>query len=54
VLGVNISLGQAPVTACPAFDANGDEHVQINELVSAVNNSLGGCPEAASDLPGSL
>jgi hypothetical protein len=41
---VNISLQNAPLTACPAGDPNGDGGVTINELVQGVNNSLSGCP----------
>ena len=33
-----------PVSACPAFDANGNGEVAINELIAAVNNALNGCP----------
>jgi len=43
IIGVNIALGNAPVTACPAFDPNHDGRVGINELIAAVNNLLYGC-----------
>ncbi|MGH7789204.1 MAG: hypothetical protein ACRERC_20205 [Candidatus Binatia bacterium] len=43
IVGVNIALGNAPVTTCPAFDPNHDGKVGINELIAAVNNSLYGC-----------
>jgi hypothetical protein len=43
VLGVNITLGQQPVSACPAFDTNRDGSLIINELVAAVSRLLGGC-----------
>ncbi len=43
VLGVNITLGQQPVSACPAFDANRDGSLVINELVAGVSRLLGGC-----------
>ena len=43
VIGVAIALGNQPVSACPAFDANNDQHVTISELVTAVNNALNGC-----------
>jgi CSLREA domain-containing protein len=44
ILGVNISLGDDPVTECPAFDTDGDGSVTVNELVAAVNAALNGCP----------
>lgn len=43
IIGVNIALGNAPVTACPAFDPNHDDRVGINELIAAVSNLLYGC-----------
>ncbi|HUI26668.1 MAG TPA: hypothetical protein VL403_11345 [Candidatus Kryptonia bacterium] len=45
VLGVSIALGNAPVEDCQAFDPNHDNHVDTDELVSAVNNALNGCPK---------
>ena len=44
VAGVNIALGSAAVSSCPAFDANGDGQVTVNELIQAVNAALNGCP----------
>ena len=44
LLGVQIDLGGAPVTACPAFDPNADRTVSLNELITGVNNALDGCP----------
>jgi len=44
IIGVNISLGNQPVSACPAFDPNGSGTVTVTELIQAVNNSLNGCP----------
>jgi hypothetical protein len=41
--GVNIALGAATVTTCPAIDTNGDGSAAINELVAAVSRALGGC-----------
>jgi hypothetical protein len=29
-IGVNIALGNAPLSVCPAFDANHDQTVAIN------------------------
>jgi len=40
---VNIALGSAPLSACPAGDANGDGHITIDEILTAVNNALNGC-----------
>ncbi len=48
IIGVNIALGSAPVTACPSFDVNGDGMVTINELILGVNNALNGCPATAT------
>src|SRR5262249_8348335 len=42
--GVNIALGNAPLSTCNAFDTNGDGTVMINELLSAVSAALNGCP----------
>jgi hypothetical protein len=44
VTGVRISLGAAPLSNCPAFDATPDGEVRIAELVMAVGNTLAGCP----------
>ncbi|MDX2170234.1 MAG: cytochrome P460 family protein [Deltaproteobacteria bacterium] len=44
IRGVNIALGNAPVSECPAFDPNGDGAVTVNELIAAVNAALTGCP----------
>ncbi|MDX2168386.1 MAG: hypothetical protein SF182_15030 [Deltaproteobacteria bacterium] len=44
ILGVNIALGSAPVSACEAF-ANNQGEVTIAQLIQGVNNALGGCPE---------
>jgi hypothetical protein len=43
ILGVNIALGSAPVSACEAF-ANGEGEVTISQLIQGVNNALEGCP----------
>jgi hypothetical protein len=43
VAGVNIALGTAPASTCPAFDDNGDGGVSISELIAGVNNLLYGC-----------
>jgi hypothetical protein len=44
IKGVNIALGQAPLTSCPSLDADGSGTVTIDELVRAVTNALNGCP----------
>jgi hypothetical protein len=41
---VNIALGSAPVSACPAGDINNDGMISIDEIVTAVGNALNGCP----------
>ena len=43
VTAVNIALGSAATTVCPAIDGNGDGRVTVNELIRAVNNALSGC-----------
>ncbi len=43
IVGVNINLGRAGIASCPAMDTNADGRVVVNELVSAVDNSLRGC-----------
>lgn len=44
IIGVNISLGQADLEICAAFDANASGAVEINELIGGVGNALNGCP----------
>lgn len=44
ITGVRISLGGAPLSQCPAFDATPDGELRIAELVMAVGNTLAGCP----------
>ena len=43
VIGVNITLERAAVSACQSFDANNSATVSIDELVRGVNNLLGSC-----------
>jgi hypothetical protein len=43
IAGVNIALGNQPVSSCASFDADHDGQVAINELIAAVNNALGTC-----------
>jgi hypothetical protein len=44
IKGVNIVLGNAALSTCPAIDGSGSGNVRINDLISAVNNLLNGCP----------
>lgn len=44
VLGVNIALGNALLPVCPSYDANSNGAVDIDELITAVNNAQRGCP----------
>jgi len=43
VTGVNIALGQADVSVCPALDTDTSGSVTIDELIKAVNHALSGC-----------
>jgi hypothetical protein len=45
VVGVNIALDTAEVGDCASMDSNQSGGVEVNELVQAVNNLLGGCPQ---------
>jgi hypothetical protein len=47
IIGVNIALGKADVSDCPAFDPNGSGTVTVDELLQGVNNALSGCTQAA-------
>lgn len=51
IRGVTIALGNAPLSTCAAFDANGDTVVSIDELIAAVRNALHGCPVEATVTP---
>jgi hypothetical protein len=37
---VNIALGNTPVAACDAGDANQDDQITVDEILTAVNNAL--------------
>jgi hypothetical protein len=41
---VNIALGNADVDTCFAGDANRDGQITIDEILTAVNKVLNGCP----------
>ena len=43
ITGVNIVLGNDPISVCPAFD-NGSGVVTVDVLITAVNNALSGMP----------
>jgi len=43
---VNIALGRADLSRCPAGDGNMDGRIAINELIRATANALNGCPAA--------
>lgn len=49
ILGVNIALGNDPVSACPAFASDGE--VTIAQLIKGVNAALNGCPASGSPTP---
>jgi hypothetical protein len=40
---VNIALGNTPVANCLNGDTSGDGKITIDEILSAVNNAVGGC-----------
>ena len=41
---VNIALNDLGLTSCPAADIDGDEAVQVAEIIAAVGRALNGCP----------
>jgi hypothetical protein len=43
---VNVALGSADVSLCPAGDVNHNGEITIDEILTAVNNALNGCPVA--------
>jgi len=38
-----IALGDAPVSACLAGDANHDGRITVDEIVAAIKHALDGC-----------
>ena len=40
---VNITLGNAALSACPRGDGDGSGDITINEIIAATNNALNGC-----------
>jgi cysteine-rich repeat protein len=49
--GVNVALGNAPLSLCSACDGNGDQQVTVDEILAAVNNALSGCPAISTPTP---
>jgi sugar lactone lactonase YvrE len=43
-LGVNMALGQRPLSACPPLNILEDTRITVSELVDAVDKALEGCP----------
>lgn len=50
IVGVDIVLGQAPVSACTAFE-NAYGVVDIAQLIQGVENALDGCPGSSNTAP---
>jgi hypothetical protein len=44
ITGVNMALGNLPITECAPFNPNNDNQISINELIQGVNNASNGCP----------
>lgn len=44
ILGVNIVLGERTVAECSGLDGNSDRVITVDELITAVNHILLGCP----------
>jgi hypothetical protein len=42
IIGVNITLGSLPVSACPPFE-NPEGTVDIAQMITGVSNALNGC-----------
>jgi hypothetical protein len=51
IRGVNIALGNAPLSQCPSFDCEHNEMVPINCLIQGVNNALSSCPVGPTSTP---
>jgi hypothetical protein len=41
---VNIALENTDVGVCSVGDANHDGQISVDEILTAVNNALNGCP----------
>lgn len=44
VVGTNIALGEGELLDCTAFDRDGGQSVEVDELVAGVTHALAGCP----------
>ncbi|MFI5395819.1 MAG: cohesin domain-containing protein [Candidatus Binatia bacterium] len=44
----NIDLGNLPIIDCLRGDANGDGQITVDEILTAVNNMLNGCPAGST------
>lgn len=51
ILGVRISLGDAPLAQCPAFDVTPDGELRIDELIRGVGSAATGCPATPTPTP---
>jgi hypothetical protein len=51
IIGVNVALGAASATACPAFDCTSGSLPSIDCLVRAVGSALNGCPAMPTPTP---
>jgi hypothetical protein len=49
---VNIALGDAPLSSCPAGDLDHNDRITVDELVAAVSNVLQGCAGSETTLSG--
>lgn len=49
ITGINIALGNTPLSSCPSFDSSGNGLVTVDELLHGVSNALNGC---GAPLPG--
>ncbi|MCX8071058.1 MAG: hypothetical protein N3C12_01215 [Candidatus Binatia bacterium] len=47
---VNVALGNASASTCPAGDRDGDGTITVDEIVAAVNNLLASCPTTGGAL----
>ena len=45
---VGIALESMPIETCEAGNADGDQEIALNEIVTAVNRALGGCASGVS------
>jgi hypothetical protein len=47
---VNVALGSADIAICAAGDGNSDGHITVDEILTAVNNALNGCPQTGTSM----